>query len=69
MSRLTESTLEEPGRVVATGARCDECGAPMLRREARPSFRWVCTNVNCGATFEDRKRHAIKQCRTRGADE
>jgi ssDNA-binding Zn-finger/Zn-ribbon topoisomerase 1 len=65
--RAVEPTLDEPGRVVATGGRCDECGAPMLRREARPGFHWVCTNLNCGATSDDREPHHVARCRVRGA--
>ena len=40
---------EELGRVVATGRRCGDCQGPMLRREMRRGFAWICSNPRCGA--------------------
>jgi ssDNA-binding Zn-finger/Zn-ribbon topoisomerase 1 len=37
------------GRIVATGRRCGDCRSPMLRRETRRGFAWICTNGRCGA--------------------
>ena len=66
MTTRRESRLEEPGRIVATGGRCRECGASMLRREVRPGFRWVCTNLKCGATENDKSPQCGAQhCRAR----
>jgi len=59
MTTRRETQFEEPGRIVATGGRCRNCGASMLRREVRPGFRWICTNADCGATQDDRPRHRL----------
>jgi len=52
-----QQSPEHKGRVVATGARCFECGSPMLRREGEHGYFWYCTSSGCGETFADREGH------------
>jgi len=51
VARVPEDRL---GRIVATGQRCPECGAPMLRRATDAEFLWICTDASCGETYRAR---------------
>ena len=53
---LREATPSDDrlGRIVATGQRCPECAAPMLRHATGAGFLWICTETSCGEAYRAR---------------